>query len=281
MKSILHLSDLHFGTEIPEVLAGLRADLVRERPTLVTISGDLTQRATPDQFRAARAFLDELPSPYIVVPGNHDVPLYNLYERFFRPLRRYRKYVTDDLTPEFQADDLVVMGIATAHGKTFKNGHIEPSHLAHICTTMTPSPARWKVLVAHHPFSIPHGVDDEPLHGAKQAMPRLEASGVDIILTGHLHVAHSTDAAGFRTDDRRVVEVHAGSAISHRLRGESNGYNRLEVDGPVLRLVNRLWDGARFVDGPSKLYRREEARDGEPTFIKLETKEGTQVPVEK
>jgi len=268
MKSILHLSDLHFGTEDDATLAGLWDDIRALRPRVVAVSGDLTQRARTHQFRAAKAFLESLPAPYVVVPGNHDVPLYNLIDRWFRPLRAYRAHLSAELAPAFYGDDLAMMGIATAHGRTIKNGKFEDAHLDHVCRRMSGYQARWKILVTHHPFVIPHGVEGEPIEGARAALPRLEACGVDLILTGHMHVAYASDTTGFRSDDHKVIQVHAGTAISRRLRGEPNGYNRLDFDGDVLTLVARRWDGRRFVDDATKIYRRTQ-RDGEITFAKL------------
>jgi 3',5'-cyclic AMP phosphodiesterase CpdA len=271
MKVIVHLSDLHFGTEDRTVLAALRGDLdgvTAPQPTLVAISGDLTQRARPRQFHAARRFLDGLRIPYLVVPGNHDVPLYDLFRRLFRPLERYRQYITEDLTPVFLQDDLAVMGIATAHGFTRKHGRVTPEMTDEVCRTLAASAAPWKVLVAHHPFIIPHGVAERPVDGVDHALPRLERCGVDVILGGHLHVSHASDAAGFRSDDRKVICVAAGTAISTRLRGEPNSYNRLCIDGDVLTVCHRMWSGERFVDGPTKTYRRIE-RDGDAVMDKL------------
>ncbi len=271
MKVIVHLSDLHFGTEDRTVLAALRGDLdgvTAPRPTLVAISGDLTQRARAAQFHAARRFLDSLPVPYLVVPGNHDVPLYDLFRRFFRPLERYRQYITEDLTPVFLQDELAVMGITTAHGFTHKHGRVTREMADEVCRTLAASAAPWKILVAHHPFVIPHGVAERPVNGADLALPRFERCGVDVILGGHLHVAHASDIAGFRSEDRKVICVAAGTAISTRLRGEPNSYNRLCIAGEVLTVCHRTWDGERFVDGPSKTYRRIE-RGGDVVMDKL------------
>jgi 3',5'-cyclic AMP phosphodiesterase CpdA len=271
MKTIVHLSDLHFGTEDKAVLAGLLADLdgvTAPRPTLVAISGDLTQRARATQFLAARHFLDSLLVPYIVVPGNHDVPLYNLFGRFFGPFDLYRQYITEDLSPVFMQDEVAVMGITTAHGLTHKHGRVTEAMAEQVCRTLSPSAAPWKILVAHHPFVIPHGVAELPVRGADLALPRFERCGIDVILGGHLHVSHASDAAGFRSGDHKVVCVAAGTAISTRLRGEPNSYNRLCIDGEMLTVYHRRWNGQRFADGVSKTYRRIK-RGGDVTLDKL------------
>jgi 3',5'-cyclic AMP phosphodiesterase CpdA len=271
MKSIIHLSDLHFGTEDQNILTALLGDLdgvTAVKPTLVAISGDLTQRARQKQFHAARHFLDNLLVPYVVVPGNHDVPLYDVVRRFFAPLDLYKQFITDDLCPSFVQDDLAVMGITTAHGFTRKNGRVSRALSERVCATLGASAAPWKVLVAHHPFVIPAGVDETPVVGAEQALPRFESCGVDVILSGHMHVAFASDVAGYRSDDHKVICVHAGTAISTRLRGEPQGYNRLVFDGDLLTVYHRVWNGTRFVDGPSKMYRRVE-RAGHVELDKL------------
>jgi len=271
MKSIVHLSDLHFGTEDEAVLAGLLGDLdgvTAQRPTLVAISGDLTQRARAKQFHAARHFLDSLLIPYLVVPGNHDVPLYDLFRRFLGPLDLYKQYITEDLSPVFMEDELAVMGITTAHAFTHKHGRVTKEVADKVCRTLSASAAPWKILVAHHPFVIPHGVDEPPVEGADFALPQFERCGVDVILGGHLHVAHASDVAGFRSQDHKVICVAAGTAISTRRRGEPNGYNRLCIAGETLTVCHRTWNGERFVDGASKTYRRVE-RNGDVRIDKL------------
>ncbi|HLL24101.1 MAG TPA: metallophosphoesterase [Kofleriaceae bacterium] len=272
MKSIVHLSDLHFGTEDKAVLDGLLSDLdgvSGSKPSLVAISGDLTQRARAAQFRAARAFLDNLHVPYIVVPGNHDVPLYDLFRRFLKPFDLYKQFITEDLCPVYTSDNIVAMGITTAHGLTHKNGRISRGTIQKVCKTLSASPAPWKILVAHHPFVIPSGVDEPPVKGAKEALATFEHCGVDIILGGHLHVTHASDVAGFRSEDHKLICVAAGTAISTRLRGEANSYNRLVIEGDTCTIYYRVWNGERFVDGPSKTYRRVERSDGSVEIDKL------------
>src|ERR1051325_9213684 len=119
MKKIFHFSDIHFGgAQAPNVAEAILAEIATIRPDVVVVSGDLTQRARTAQFREARAFLDRIEAPKVVVPGNHDVPLWNVVDRFFSPLEKYRRWITDDLNPIYKDDDLVVMGIDTTRSFT-------------------------------------------------------------------------------------------------------------------------------------------------------------------
>src|SRR5258705_9172875 len=156
MPIIAHISDLHFGTEDPLVADGLLTDLSELQPTLVVNSGDLTQRARAGQFMAARAYLDRIPFPQIMVPGNHDIPLYDLIRRFFFPLSRYKKYITPNLAPRFDHDQFVVLGVNTARSFTWKNGRISLEQIREIKSAFCELPfAQFKVLVTHHPFVPP------------------------------------------------------------------------------------------------------------------------------
>jgi 3',5'-cyclic AMP phosphodiesterase CpdA len=259
-RTIAHISDLHFGTEDRAIAAALLAELDGTGapvPSVVAISGDLTQRARPEQFRAARAFLDSLPGPCVVVPGNHDVPLYHLFDRLVRPLHRYRHFMREPLMPVHADSELAVFGVTTAHGFTFKGGRITREMTETVAAAAAPIEAGWKVLVAHHPFVLPaDGDPSDRVRGAEEAVPLLEEAGIEMILTGHLHVTYSSDPTAFRSDDKAVIQVHAGTAISQRRRGEPNGYNLLTFAGDEVAIAHRIWDGARFVTQTTKSYRR-------------------------
>src|ERR1044071_2054109 len=132
MRTIVHLSDLHFGRVNPSLLDPLRTVVREVAPDLVAISGDLTQRARTYQFQQARAFLDALPKPRIVVPGNHDIPLHNVFARFLEPLTKYKRYITDDLQPVYEDKEVAVVGVNTARSLVFKGGRINESQVSRL-----------------------------------------------------------------------------------------------------------------------------------------------------
>jgi 3',5'-cyclic AMP phosphodiesterase CpdA len=247
--AIAHISDLHFGREDPPVAEALLADLGRRSPTVVAVSGDLTQRARAREFRAARAFLDRLPGPVLAVPGNHDVPLWDVVSRFARPLHNYRRHLTPDLAPFLHHEDLAVMGVNTARSWTFKNGRISYAQIEQIRQRFAPLPERvFKVLVTHHPF-VPSPGDPDPAVVGRgfQALRAAEAAGVDLLLAGHLHVGFSGDVRAHHLSIRRSMLVaQAGTAISVRTRGEPNTYNWITFEPPHLAIDVRGWTPAGF-----------------------------------
>lgn len=164
MRTLVHLSDLHFGCVDDRIIAPLVEEVAHIRPDPVVVSGDLTQRARAGQSKAARLFLDKLPTPQIVVPGNHDVPLHNLFSRFMRPLDKYRRYITNDLQPVYRDDEMSVLGLNTARSLTIKGERLNKNQLAwareHLCSC---DGRLIKVIVTHHPFDLPAGLDERDL----------------------------------------------------------------------------------------------------------------------
>ncbi len=262
MRTIAHLSDLHFGREDPRAVEALVQDLFAVGPSLVAVSGDLTQRARRSEFARARDLLARLPFPRLVVPGNHDVPLYDVVRRFAAPLRRYRAYVTEDLSPVHEDEELVVLGISTARSFTWKEGRISYEQMEAVRARLCgPGPRRLHVLVAHHPFSPPESRPRERLVGrVEAALEAFAGCGLDVVLTGHLHRVHagSLTARG-RALARPALTFHAGSATSDRLRGEPNSYNLLRAAGPRLEAELRVFDGERFRSLRSARYVRTES----------------------
>ena len=247
MRVLAHLSDLHFG-RVDEALVGpLQAVLAQLRPHLVVVTGDLTQRARSAQFRSARAFLDALPARHLVVPGNHDVPLYDIGRRFLRPLARYRRYI-GDVEPLYVDEEVAVAGVNTARSLTVKGGRINAEQLARIRERFgTLPPHTVRVVATHHPFDVPRGQDVRQIVGrAAMAMEALSRCGVDICLAGHAHVAHVSQAASrYAVAGHGALLVQAGTATSTRARGEANSFNVLHIERPEIRVEHHAWSPER------------------------------------
>ena len=243
MRKIVHLSDIHFGTADHAVVNRAVEKINEIGPDIVIVSGDLTQRARSDEFRQAREFLDRLPMPQIVVPGNHDVPLYNVFDRLFRGTKKFERYITNDLSPKYVDNEMAIVGVNTARSLTIKNGRINQEQVDHIRSTFAGlSDEMLKVVVTHHPFDLPEGYDGHDVVGrAKKAMPLIADCGGDVFLAGHLHVSNiDTTAKRYKLENGRVaLVIQAGTAASARVRGEAHSFNLIEFDGPMLR-VERL-----------------------------------------
>jgi len=243
MRTIVHISDIHFGRIDYAVVENLIAKINEINPNLVVVSGDLTQRARSIQFIEARDFLDKLPKPQIVVPGNHDIPLHNVFARFVTPLDKYKKYITDDLEPFFADEEIAVLGINTARSLTIKDGRVNKKQVAVIRKKLCALPNEiLKVLVTHHPFDLPEGYDDDQIVGrAEIAMREITDCGADVFLSGHIHVSNiGNTATRYKLGaGRNALVVQAGTATSTRGRGEANSFNLIEFEHPRL-VVKRL-----------------------------------------
>jgi 3',5'-cyclic AMP phosphodiesterase CpdA len=244
MKIIFHFSDIHFGgPQAPDVADAILAEIKRIAPTVVVVSGDLTQRARTAQFREARTFLDRISAPLIVVPGNHDVPLWNVFDRFLSPLHKYRLWITDDLNPVYQDDQLVVMGIDTTRSFTIKGGSIGSSDLRMVRDRLCELPSdRVKVLVGHHPIVQPPGYEHEDtVRGVERALKLFGQCGIDMILTGHLHESYATLHP---QAERGILIVQAGTAASLRGRGSEmlkNSFNLIQVSDQEIRVTSYVY----------------------------------------
>jgi len=257
---IAHISDLHFGAEDPVVATGLLDDLRTITPSLVIVSGDLTQRARSSQFRAARRYLDEIPFPRLVVPGNHDVPLYDLARRFFAPLKRYRHFINSQLNPWYQDDKLAVLGLNTARSLTWKSGRISAEQADLIRTRFCHVPhACYKIVVTHHPFIPPPGdahAGIDLVGGAVLALPIIDECEIDLLLAGHLHHGYTGDVrAYYPATKRSIIVAQAGTAISHRIRHEPNAYNLIRLNDDAITISVRTWTENAFQVSKRLTYR--------------------------
>ena len=245
MRTLVHLSDLHFGRVDPLLLAPLREQVERLAPDVVVISGDLTQRARSEEFEQARAWLDTLPGPQIIVPGNHDISLYNVFRRFLQPLARYQRYITEDLAPIYIDEEIAVLGVNTARSLTFKDGRVNHEQVEQIRATLsTLDPKVTRVVVTHHPFDLPEGGKEEDLLGrAQMAMRAFAECGVDLLMAGHLHQSHAGNTqARYKISEYAALVVQAGTATSTRERGEVNSFNAIRIGAGRIEVERYGWD---------------------------------------
>ena len=260
MRTIVHLSDLHFGRiHQPTVEPLLRA--VRQlAPDLVAISGDLTQRAKVEQFKEARAFLAALPSPQIVVPGNHDVPLFNPVLRLSRPLDRFKRYITKDLAPAFIDDEIAVLGVNTTRRLVKKGGRVNSRQMMGVHQRFCEiGDKKLKIVVTHHPFDLPKGLGERDLVGrARMAMQYFASCGVDVFLAGHLHLSHTGNTVRYEIEGYSALVVQAGTATSNRGRGELNSFNLLRTSPEKITLEVHSWqqEGGKFAVSATKHFHR-------------------------
>jgi len=248
MRTIAHISDLHFGRVDPALLEPLAQALADCAPDLLVVSGDLTQRARSAQFRAAAAYLRTLPVPQLVVPGNHDIPLYDVLRRFLSPLGRFRRYIGEVEFPYYRDDEIAVIGINTARSLAFKGGRINREQVAEVARRFRGLPeAVTRIVVSHHPFDIPADGDESDVVGrAQMAMQAFSGCGVDLFLSGHLHHSHSGNtAARYEIDGFAALVVQAGTATSTRERGEANAFNVLRIGAADMALETMAWTPGR------------------------------------
>lgn len=262
MKTIAHISDLHFGREDPPLVEGLLRALQLAKPDILIVSGDLTQRAKKKQFRAAREFLDSLPEvPQLIVPGNHDVSATNLYERLARPLQRYERLISDDLSPFLEDPEVAIAGLNTVRLLSTKDGRLNRVQVETASKRLQgAAPSALRVVVTHHPLAIPVGDSKHPaVQRARMAMALFANAGVDLFLSGHLHSGLTLES-GVRHNlpGYNAVVAHAGTAISTRTRNEPNGWNLIRLDATTIEVQQMQWAGKRFLPALLERYAKTE-----------------------
>jgi 3',5'-cyclic AMP phosphodiesterase CpdA len=265
VATLAHISDLHFGREVPAVVEALLDDLSKLMPDAVIVSGDLTQRARSREFKAASRFVQAIPFPVVMIPGNHDQSAWNPINRFFHPWQKWRKYFGDSypgdfLQPSVEGEEFSIIGVNTARaftwGLDWSQGAINASQCDSVADFFSTVPdSSLRVLITHHPFWLPAHVSDRGLIRRRDwAMSRLAKAGVDMILSGHVHLdfCHLLDG---------IVVSHAGTATSDRLLpGSPNSFNVLRGNRDGVKIAIRSWDGQQFAQSGLRDFRRDRGR---------------------
>lgn len=264
MRTIAHISDLHFGRLHEETLEPLKEKLRALAPDVIAVSGDLTQRARRSQFRAARVYLDELPKPQIVVPGNHDVPMYRVWSRVFWPLRNYRRFIDDDLCPFFRDDEIAVAGINTARSATTKHGRVNVAQVEEVARHFASAgdDVR-KLVVTHHPFDLPAAARGRLVGRARMAMERLAEVGVDVFLAGHGHTTELVyTSTRYGIEGHSAIVLQAGTTTSTRTRDEPNSFNVVRLGPDEVEVVTLHFDTGTRTFQPVRTQRSQRSRLG-------------------
>jgi 3',5'-cyclic AMP phosphodiesterase CpdA len=252
MLTILHISDLHFG---PPFVAHVGESVIRAahelRADVIVASGDFTQRATREQYAEARAFLDRLPHmPVIVVPGNHDVPLYRVFERIFAPYELYREYISRELDTVHRLENAVIVALnSTAPLRAITNGRITTRQLEFCAEAFSDVPGGVaRMVVAHHHFApAPDYEGGEVMPKAKRAMDCFADLGVEMVMGGHLHrayIGNSLDLYPGRDREHGLIIVQSGTTTSRRGRArerEKNSLNLIRVGDDRVRITHYMY----------------------------------------
>jgi 3',5'-cyclic AMP phosphodiesterase CpdA len=269
MLKLLHLSDLHFGPKyLPHVGEALLRTAAELDPDIIVVSGDFTQRAKRGQFREARAFLDRLPpTPLVVTPGNHDIPLYRAFERIFSPVSLYREYISHELDSVLHRDDVVIVSLnSTSPLRSVTNGRLTRRQLDFAADALRSAPqGAARIVVTHHNLApAPDFEGGSVMHGARRILQSFAGMRVDLVLAGHLHRAYdasSLDLCPEHPPGHGTRIAQAGTATSSRGRGREkrcNSFNLIRIGRTSIRITPHLYfeDLAGFAPIGHNLYPR-------------------------
>lgn len=248
MRTIVHLSDLHFDKIDAHLIEPAVEAVNSINPDVLAVSGDLTQHAHANEFEAAMGFLRRLPGRLIVVPGNHDMAFYNIWRRATQRLRLFRELVSNDPEPFYSDDEIAVLGLNTARVTHLRDGRIRGWQVRRMEERMAAAPPdAVRVLVTHHPFDLPVDFHQRELVGrGREYLPRV-VKCIDVMLAGHMHISFAgPTAVRFKIEGHSAIFVQAGTALSTRRRTECNSFHTIRVSHGAIETEQWLESHGRF-----------------------------------
>lgn len=258
MTRLVHLSDLHFGYERTALIEPLLERVNDARADLVVVTGDLTHRGRSAQFAEAAAFLRRIEAPMIAVPGNHDIPLYKLADRMMKPYRRYRRAVARNLEPVGHVGRLRVQGINSVDPMAWQRGVITAAQMRRTVDAIDRDCIN--IAALHHPMQQAPDIDKQLMRGAPEALALFELQGIQVVLTGHLHIWSAGQFLG--PGGRGILQIQAGTALCARLDDRQNEFAVLDFQGPDLLIERHVapMDASGFVPPQHLHFRRADRR---------------------
>jgi 3',5'-cyclic AMP phosphodiesterase CpdA len=256
MSVLLQISDLHLGTEQEPVVLALRRLASELQPDLLIVSGDITQRARAAQFASAAALVRQLGVAHVLtIPGNHDVPLFDLPARALAPYASYGRFFGSELEPRLERADCLVLGVKTTRRYRHVDGELSTDQCQRVAAELRKaSPTQLRIVVLHQPIAVPRASEEHNVvHGRDQAMQAWAEAGADLILSGHIHLPFVLPLHESFSLPRPMWAVSAGTAISSRIRHDAgnslNVIRTLPATSPRACIVEQ-WDydaaSARF-----------------------------------
>ncbi len=246
MTALLQISDTHFGTEQPLVVEALLRLVDELQPAAVIVSGDITQRARRAQFDAARDFIKRIKTAAVVaIPGNHDIPLFNVFARLFHPYAGFERAFGTNLEPEWQGDDAIVICVNTTRASRHKDGEVSAEQILRVSKRLaSATKQQLRIVVTHQPVHVLRGSEiHNRLHGYHEAIKAWSDAGADIIMGGHIHLPYIAplhdDYADVR---RRCWVVQAGTAVSSRVRARHPNSVNVITRADAKTVCAERWD---------------------------------------
>ncbi|KTD62292.1 metallophosphoesterase family protein [Legionella shakespearei] len=241
--NIVHISDLHFGMNDPAIIAAFLQDLESLKPELMIISGDLTQRARTHEFEQLSTFLQGFTVPLLIVPGNHDIPLYNPVSRFIEPFKQYKNYVSPKLDATYADERVNILGINSATPYKIKDGTLRKKDLKRINSHFSATKGQLNILFFHHNLKYFSGMH-QPLDNAKEFLYYLKDSPIHIVCTGHLHYGNLTLIT--KNNGKQCALLHAGSTFCPRTKDGKNSFYVITGDHLRCSVDWRVFDKGIF-----------------------------------